>query len=487
MASAVSAADGQPPAANDPPPPSGAQALPDPAVDREEADTDESLEETRRRARLTARLKSHEAKAQFGAGRPPPTFEPSPDDLFVPTKSKSLDWSCFYKHCDAPNYAYCRGCHKWFKHIGSGGTNTLHDHIAVCKCNFYDVRAALRASQAANKILRQLPARAAVGVESHGQAASSAPAQVQAGHPVQRTMDEFKVKKAPPEVVRALVDCIVGCDIPPSIVDKPAFKRLMHLCKYDVPGRTTIGRRIGDAFVDMEGRVKAAIASAAGVALTTDVATTAGALARAQVVFPDLLRCAAGTSVIAATAHWISPEWEMKSAVIGFEELDESHTSEYLSTSIVDMIRRSGVGRLVTCTTDNAANMLKLTRTMVENRTITEGVRCACHTLQLTVVAALELDCIKPLVKRAKELIDAGRNHQNIRDALVRAQHDEDGDIYELPPADPDFVDFEPVEAKVRRLLNDVITRCVISTSVKWSSLVHSQVVVNIPRFCATA
>lgn len=66
---------------------------------------------------------------------------------------------------------------------------------------------------------------------------------------------------------------------------------------------------------------------------------------------------------IGVTAHWIDDYWRQKELVIGFEPLNGSHTAENLASALVDILDRFHLGeKLLSITTDNAANMKKMVR-----------------------------------------------------------------------------------------------------------------------------
>jgi hypothetical protein len=115
------------------------------------------------------------------------------------------------------------------------------------------------------------------------------------------------------------------------------------------------------------------------ISITTDAATT--------------IR---GDEIIAVTGHYISPDWNMNSVVLACTFVDESKTAQFLDSILQDMTDKDFVvtcttgrspsdaepGRLL-CVTDNGANFVAAVNLGVANHTISEGIHCACHTMNL--------------------------------------------------------------------------------------------------------
>jgi hypothetical protein len=162
------------------------------------------------------------------------------------------------------------------------------------------------------------------------------------------------------------------------------------------------------------------------------------------------------------TAHWITPRWQPISAVLAVIELDESHTADYLGQLLENIITRMARRKnVVACTTDGAANMLKMTRNLVANKIVGEAVRCACHTLQLCVNAALEVPEAAGILGRANDLNQVALNCQRVRDELLKVQlaQVEEGKVFAPPPPEFDYPDYDGVEVRALRALRDVRTR----------------------------
>lgn len=72
---------------------------------------------------------------------------------------------------------------------------------------------------------------------------------------------------------------------------------------------------------------------------------------------------------LAVTAHWIDQDWNLREIIMAFEPLDGPHTGENLLKSLITVINRFSLGRkILTITTDNASNMIKMLR-LLDNYT----------------------------------------------------------------------------------------------------------------------
>jgi hypothetical protein len=165
--------------------------------------------------------------------------------------------------------------------------------------------------------------------------------------------------------------------------------------------------------------------------------------------------------VLGVTAHFISSDWTLTSVVLAAEHLNESHDHEYLGSVLENLMRKHKLnGKLISCTTDNGANFVKAVTVMKDRNLIQESVRCACHTLQLVVNDALDVEPVKTLVQRANDIINGIRNSQNLHDAYRAAQLSVEG----APDVLLDGVEERPAPRSLRNgrileLLKDVRTR----------------------------
>ncbi len=81
------------------------------------------------------------------------------------------------------------------------------------------------------------------------------------------------------------------------------------------------------------------------------------------------------TSVEALTAHYVTPDWKLKSHVLAVEEMQDRENAMYLQGLTEFVMAKWGIGRNSALVTDGAAVMLKVARDLVGQHQITESAR----------------------------------------------------------------------------------------------------------------
>lgn len=126
----------------------------------------------------------------------------------------------------------------------------------------------------------------------------------------------------------------------------------------------------------------------------------------------DAATSTAGDELVAVTGHFVALDWsKISSVVLAVSKVDQSKTAEFLADHLEGMVKDwGGKKKVVSCTTgtcavhcrdaavtgavawlapcaDNGANFLAAVRLGQALDVIDEGVRCACHTINLWYVA----------------------------------------------------------------------------------------------------
>ena len=136
-----------------------------------------------------------------------------------------------------------------------------------------------------------------------------------------------------------------------------------------MPGRTKVTKMIDELYEDMILKLKDMLKQSSSVSLTTDAA-----------------KMPTGLSYSAITGHWISSGWELLSAVLAVSISNISHTAQEIGSLIMELgIKYTLDDRLDAIATDNGANFVAAMEDLLENGICEEHVRCACHTLQLSI------------------------------------------------------------------------------------------------------
>ena len=135
-----------------------------------------------------------------------------------------------------------------------------------------------------------------------------------------------------------------------------------------MPGRTKVTKMIDELYEDML-KLKDMLKQSSSVSLTTEAA-----------------KMPTGDSYVAITGHWISSGWELLSAVLAISISNASQTAQEIGSLIMELgIKYTLDDRLDAIATDNGANFVAAMEDLLENGICEEHVRCACHTLQLSI------------------------------------------------------------------------------------------------------
>ncbi len=81
-----------------------------------------------------------------------------------------------------------------------------------------------------------------------------------------------------------------------------------------------------------------------------------------------------------------------------------SHTSEYLSNVIKDVIRQVGVNKIAAIVSDNAANVAGARQIITDKFPSIINVRCIAHCINLISSDIVKVEQVKSLVRQANIL-----------------------------------------------------------------------------------
>lgn len=159
--------------------------------------------------------------------------------------------------------------------------------------------------------------------------------------------------------------------------------------RYTIPSRKHFSETAIPALYEETRRgIEKELSDTTSVALTTD-----GWTSRAT------------ESFLTVTVHYISSEWEMKSAVLQTRPLYESHTSEHLSEALTEAVTEWKLERgssTIPVTTDNAKNMVNAV-----NATAVLGpqIGCFAHTVNLAAKNAVAIGQVSRLLGKIRKAI----------------------------------------------------------------------------------
>ena len=164
-----------------------------------------------------------------------------------------------------------------------------------------------------------------------------------------------------------VVKMIVEDSQPLSVVEDKGFKRLVNGLnpRYDLPSRREISRTLlPSVYKRKVDRVRQELKKASHISLITDIWTS-----RQTKAF------------ITVTAHYISPEWILKSAVLDTVRMVKSHTADNIAEEIRHICNKWEISEKIrSIVTDNAANMTAAVKQMNVRH-----LPCFAHSLNLVV------------------------------------------------------------------------------------------------------
>eukprot|EP00731_Ephydatia_muelleri_P009005 Em0004g1343a len=258
-----------------------------------------------------------------------------------------------------------------------------------------------------------------------------------------------------------LVNAMVWGLLPAYEMENPFLRLFVNkLSKggYALPHRTKLTKMIAKKYEETKEVLKNSIEQASSVAITTDGATMKNS----------------GDSYVAITGHWITPAWKLMSAVLGVKISDESHTGEAILALIKNVTQKDFflADRLDAVTTDNGTNFVRAVDLMLSQNITEEHVRCACHTLQLSIKNALEfikpvaelIDLFKRIVNTisgSPVLLKALRDKQNNPNLAFQfeSQHDEAQSIDEEDGYD-DSIAQDELQTSIEVGIDDSLMNC---------------------------
>lgn len=168
------------------------------------------------------------------------------------------------------------------------------------------------------------------------------------------------------QITNAIAKFIYKDNVPFSTVEGEGFKNLIKELNplYKLPTRNTIKNLIDKKYDTQAAVFREKISSISYVSITTDVWT-------------DLQT----KNFLGITVHFVE-NTQMISACLGVEELDQSHTADYIGNQILKTLGEWNIpdDKVVAITTDNGANMV---RAIYDSFGKNRHIPCFAHTVNL--------------------------------------------------------------------------------------------------------
>ena len=164
---------------------------------------------------------------------------------------------------------------------------------------------------------------------------------------------------------------------PINTVEGHGFRKLMEFSEpnYVIPGLTFFTSRLEQMFVDVKNSLQEELALASFVSLTADIWTSSR-----------------NESYMSVTSHFIDSEWTLNRVLTSLP-VDDRHTGENIAAWLLKTMEKYNVcpSKVVALVHDNGSNIVAAAeRNEAQHNWV--SVRCAAHSLQLIVNAALKSD-----------------------------------------------------------------------------------------------
>jgi len=178
---------------------------------------------------------------------------------------------------------------------------------------------------------------------------------------------------------------------PLSTVEGDGFKSLISFSEpgYNIPGRTFFTFKLRNMYANLKDSLKTSLASVQYSAVTTDIWTSP-----------------TNDAYMSVTLHFVD-NWELRHRVIAVLPVDDRHTGDNIVNWLLEVLDRYDFTRskVVAVVHDNGSNIVSAAKKLND----AEGwcsVRCAAHTIQLVVGAALKVDDIQQALVAARRVVE---------------------------------------------------------------------------------
>lgn len=196
---------------------------------------------------------------------------------------------------------------------------------------------------------------------------------------------------------------------PIQTVECDGFKALMAFCEpsYVMPGRKFFTSELERLYKKLIEKLKMALEPIEGVSLTSDIWTSS-----------------TNESYLSLTVHFIDHDWQMKHCVLTTLPLDAGHNGENIASWLLNTIASFQLSpdKVVALVHDNGSNMVAAANKLSALHGWA-SVRCAAHTLQLVINAALKCEAITETLTAARKVVEHFKRSVIATSLLHEKQH----------------------------------------------------------------
>nr|XP_022907817.1 zinc finger BED domain-containing protein 4-like [Onthophagus taurus] len=162
-------------------------------------------------------------------------------------------------------------------------------------------------------------------------------------------------------------------------------------------------------------------------------------------------------SFLGVTAHF-GINTEIHSITLGVYELDNTHTSEYISEKILNTCMEWGIEKekVSAVVPDNAANMVKAIDIAFTKR---KHIPCFAHTLNLVVQTVLQYKYLQEIIMKMKAIVTWFKQSCIASDELRKATPSEKKLIQDVPTRWNSTYYMMERFLKLRSYINDIVIR----------------------------
>lgn len=175
---------------------------------------------------------------------------------------------------------------------------------------------------------------------------------------------------------------------PIDIVEDEGLLEIIRIasndCTYELPSRATTVAKIHNLYEDEKAKVEEALGQTNTVALTEDYWTFRS-----------------NHSCLGITAHYLSPQWELKSHVLTVMETEEQHFADTCAEQFLQVARQWGIEHKVsTLTTDGACNVVA-----AASQLPVEHMPCIAHSLHRAITVSLQNSPFNSALAKCRKVI----------------------------------------------------------------------------------